>query len=187
MNVLDIAIAIVLAGTALYGLLKGFVRIAVGVAGFGISLAFALRLCSEGPAWFSGVFASAEAAVIAAFVALLVLGLIGTAFAAFLAHRLVKSAQISWIDRLAGTALGVGGGSLLIAGLLVGLTTFLPAGSRVLEDSALVPYAIRISDVAAHVLPPDMAEVYRERRARLGVRTEVSRAEAREPLRDGRP
>ena len=167
MNLLDIVLAVLLALTTVYGLWKGFVRIAFGVAGLAVSLAAALRLAARGPSWFEGVFRSDQLARVLAFALVLAAGLLATAVLAFLARRLVKSAEIGWIDRLIGALVGVGGGCLAVSGLLVGLTAFLPPGSTVLGESALAPYALVVSDLAARILPPDLARLYQERRDAL--------------------
>ncbi len=185
MNALDVVIALLVVLCALYGLWKGFVRIAVGVSGFAISLAFALRLSGRGPAWFGEIFASAQLCRLAAFVLVCALGLIVTAAVAFLAHKIVKSAQISWLDRLVGAGIGAVGATLLVCGLLVGVTAFLPPGAAVLEDSLLVPYAIVISDLAASILPPEMAEIYAERRRELDRRFHLSGEWVGAPQRRG--
>ncbi len=167
MNGLDIVISACVAICALYGLWKGFVRIAVGIAGLGISLAFALRLMGFGPEWFGQVFASDQLSRIVAFLLVFALGLLATAAMAWVAHKLVKSAQISWLDRLIGGGVGAVGGALVICGVLVGVTAVLPPGAKVLETSLLIPYVIVVSDAAAVILPPEMAALYRERRQAL--------------------
>jgi uncharacterized membrane protein required for colicin V production len=57
-SMLDIVIVLVLLGSIAYGVWKGFVRIAVGVAGLLLSLALSLRLAEQGPVWFPEVFKS---------------------------------------------------------------------------------------------------------------------------------
>ena len=167
MNLLDIVIAVLLAGGSIYGLVKGFVRIAIGVAGLIVSVGLALRLAAHGTDWFGNVIATPELARLTAFVAVLLGGLLITAVAAWLVWRVVKAANIDWIDRLVGGAVGLCGATFIVCGLLVALTTFLPSGSPVLAHSRLVPIAIRVADLAAAVLPPEMADTYRERRRAL--------------------
>ncbi|RMF74013.1 MAG: CvpA family protein [Acidobacteria bacterium] len=167
MNALDITIAAIFVGAVLYGLVRGFVRIAIGLAGLAISLAAALRLAERGPDWFSGVFVDARLARLTAFVVVLAAGLLTTAVVAFVARRLVRAAQVSWVDRLVGAALGAIGALLAVAGLLVGLTTFLPAGAPLIRESRLVPVVMGVADLAAAILPPRMADEYERRRRAL--------------------
>lgn len=167
MNVLDLVIAVVLAVSCLYGLVRGFVRIAIGVAGLIVSLALALRFAARGTDWFGGAIGSPELARLAAFLAVLLAGLLATAAVAWVVWKLVRAANIDWVDRLAGAFVGLVGSAFLVCGLLVALTTFLPSGSPVLTRSTLVPFAIHVADMAAGVLPPEMERTYRERRRAL--------------------
>jgi membrane protein required for colicin V production len=164
MNLLDVIIAAVLAVTTVYGLFRGFVRIAIGLAGLAVSLAFAFQLAERGPAWFAGAIDAAQLARLTAFLLVLTAGLLLTAVAARLAARLVRAAQIDWLDRLIGGLVGFSGAFLVVCGLLVGLTTFLPPGSGVLRNSRLVPAVLGVVDMAAAILPPDLADEYRLRR-----------------------
>lgn len=166
-SLLDIVIVIVLLGSVAYGIWKGFVRIAVGVAGLLLSLAVSLRLAEQGPVWFPEVFKSDHLARAAAFLSVLLLGLLFTAMIAWLAFRLVQAAQIGWVDRLIGGSIGLAGGMLVVAAALVGMVSFLPAGSSVIKHSTSVHAVLTIVDAAANILPPKMAETYKERRRAL--------------------
>jgi len=167
MSALDIVIAALVAICSVFGLVRGFVRIAIGVAGLLVSLALSLRFAAKGTEWFGGVISSPELARLAAFVLLLLAGLVATGIVGWIVWRVVRAAHIDWIDRLAGGFVGFLGATFITCGLLVALTTFLPSGSPFLTSSRLVPIAIRIADIAATVLPPEMAETYRERRRAL--------------------
>ncbi|RMG44565.1 MAG: CvpA family protein [Acidobacteria bacterium] len=181
LNPVDITFGVILAAVTIGGVLRGFVRIAVGLAGLGISLALALRLADRGPLWFSGLFATPEVARVAAFVLVLAGGLFATVALAWIARRLIAAAEVGWLDRLAGAVVGLVGGALLCAGLLVALTAFLPPGSPALRRSRLVPITIVVTDLAARVLPPGLADTYRRHRRALdpwlgGKRPETGRS-----------
>lgn len=167
LSIFDLLIAALLAIAATYGLLRGFVRIAIGVAGLAVSLLLALRWADFGPGWFDGLLASAQASRLAAFFIVLIGGLIATAVLGWLAIKLIRAAQLGWIDRLIGAGVGLFGAALLSCAITVALTTFLPPGTRMLAESRMLPVALHLADVAAVVLPPQMAEQYRERRDAL--------------------
>lgn len=164
---LDIVVLVLLVASTAFGAFRGFVRIAVGLAGLALSLAAALRLAERGPTWFPEVFKSDHVARLVAFVLVLVIGLVVTAVAAWLAFRLVQAAEIGWVDRVVGGGFGLAGGILVVAGLLVGLVSFLPPGTDVLRHSLTVHRVMSVVDAAASILPPRMADAYRERRAAL--------------------
>jgi membrane protein required for colicin V production len=164
MSLIDVTIVSVLVICAGFGLWKGFVRIAVGLGGLGVSLALALRLSGAGPRWLDGVFASEEISQAAAFVGILVAGLLATSLVAWLATRLVRSAEIGWLDRLLGGGVATVGAALLLCGLMVGVTAFVPAAGAWGAGSKLMPVVFAVSDQAARILPDDLEEVYRSRR-----------------------
>ncbi len=184
MNPLDISFLVVLGAGTVYGLVKGFARIAIGTAGLAISVALALRLADRGPDWFSGVFASRQLAMLAAFVLVLVAGLVVTGLVAWLAGKLVRAAELTWADRLVGAAVGFLGGTFLLSALLVGITSLLPPGSRLVTESRVVPVVLRVMDAAATILPPRMEKAWRERREALGDLPGATRERAD---RGGRP
>lgn len=157
---LDAVIAAILVMALGYGLWKGFVRMALGVAGTVVTASLALRFAGQGPAWFQGIFASREVARAAAFGLVFLLGMIATALVAWLAHRLVGAAQAGWLDRLAGGAVGLLGAAFLVAALFVSLSVFVPTLAPVARGSALAPYVWRVADLTALVLPPPLAADY---------------------------
>ena len=157
---LDAVIAAILVMALGYGLWKGFVRMALGVAGAVVTATLALRYAGQGPSWFRGVFASREVAQAAAFALVFALGMIATALVAWLAHRLVSAAQAGWLDRLAGGAVGVLGAAFLLAALFVTMSVFVPGLAPVSRGSALAPFLWRVADLTALVLPPAMAADY---------------------------
>ena len=173
MNALDVFLLVIIGGALVYGLWKGFVRIALGVAGFGFGLALAFRLADRGPRWFGSVFSSATLARFVAFFVVLVGALIVTGLVAWLAGKALSAVGLSWMDRLAGAVVGLAGGLLVSIGVLLALTSFLPPGSSLLRGSRLAPIAIGGVDLAAAVLPPEMSAAYRERRDALSWRSEA--------------
>lgn len=171
MNALDIILVVLLAVCLVYGLWRGFVHIAVGIAGFGIGLATAFRLAEKGPAWFSGVFSSPAMARIAAFTVVLVLVLILTALAIWLGGKLIRAAGIGWMDRVAGGIVGLAGGLVSAIGIALALTTFVPPGAGFLRESKLLPMLQGGVDLASGILPTQVSRMYQERRAALNGET----------------
>lgn len=67
--------------------------------------------------------------------------------------------------------MGVGGGLLCALGVMLVLTSFLPPGSSLIQNSRLAPLAVGGVDLASTVLPPGLAKAYQERRDALNWRT----------------
>lgn len=167
MSGIDLAILGVLAIFGVFGLWKGFVRIAVGIGGLAVTLAFALRLAARGPDWFGSILASDEVSRAAAFVLIVVAGLVATSLLAWLASKLVRSAEIGWLDRLLGAGVASVGSLLLLCALMVGVTTFVPSASGWTSGSRLMPVMLAMSDQAARILPDELERIYRSHRQRM--------------------
>ena len=185
MGVLDIVVCVVLGGCTLYGLLRGFAHIALGIAGFGLGLAAALRLAENGPAWFGGRISNPSTARLLAFLVVFVAALIVTALVIWIAGKLIRAAGIGWMDRLLGAAVGFGGGLLVVLGAVLALTAFLPLGTSFLRGSTLVPRLLGGVDLAAGILPPSLAEAYHARRQAVVSAPEQKDAAAE--TKDGAP
>ncbi len=167
MNTIDIFILVVVGVSALYGLIRGFVHIALGIAGFGIGLAAALRLADRGPEWFGKAFSSPATARLAAFGVVMVGTLIVTALVIWIGGKLIRAAGIGWMDRVAGAVIGIAGGLLAVIGIMLTATTFFPPGSSLLRESRLLPRVLGAVDLASLALPPGLAAAYQERRQAL--------------------
>ncbi len=164
----DAVLAAILIMAVGYGLWKGFVRMALGVAGLVVTVTFALRLAGHGPEWFRGVLGSERLAEAGAFLVVLLVGLLVTGVVVYLAHRLVGAAQIGWLDRLAGGIVGGAGAAIVLAALFVTLSVFVPQFAPASRGSLLAPSLWRVADLAAQVLPPSMAAEYRALRRSAG-------------------
>lgn len=167
MNGLDLVLVGLVGVLAALGLMKGLSRILIGV----VALFLAFFLASR---WHEPVAARLGwldlpgdterlAGWLVVFLGIVVLGSI----AAALVSRLLRVVMLGWADRLAGAALGAGGG-LLVAGLLVvPLVAYVSPRSDLLRESTLAPYAATVADVARAVTPETLSDRYRSRIADL--------------------
>ncbi len=78
--------------------------------------------------------------------------------------RLVRTANLGWIDRLAGGAAG-GAITLAIVGLILMMATAaLPPNSAVLENSRLAPPVLHYTDALLAYIPPEIKTLYERKR-----------------------
>lgn len=147
----DVAAGLVLLVLALYGAIRGMVRLVLWFAGLASGWALGLAWCETlarrfgaaaqpsggGPDWarlaaFAGIF----------LVTIVVFALLARAIARFLG-----AVKLRWVDRLAGAGLG-----LLVAILLLGAATvplyalWPPDGGPLMRGSTLAPYAVAGGD-----------------------------------------
>ncbi len=65
-----------------------------------------------------------------------------------------------WLDRAGGVLFGLLKGTLIVSVLLVALTTFLPKGAPIIQNSLLSPHVSMVSSALAKVVSSDMKQKF---------------------------
>lgn len=163
MNLLDILLVMIVAGSVVAGFVAGFARVGIGFLATIAGLLFGF--------WFYGI----PAAMIHKYVSsqqfcnllgfmLVFLGAIalGGLFAKLLS-KIFKWTGLSWLDRLLGGMFGVVRGALIAIAFVAVLMAFtskpLP---NWMVDSKLLPYAVDASDLCASLAPQALKEGFED-------------------------
>jgi membrane protein required for colicin V production len=163
LNALDFALLGLLGLLALLGLIKGLTRLAISV----VALVAAFLLAAH----FHEPVAEAIAArtrlsgpllMLVAYLSIFLGTMLAGALAGFIARKLVQAALLSWIDRLAGAAVGLVAATLLAALIVLPVVAYWPAGSQALENSVLAPYLAVVADMANRFVPEKLSAQYRK-------------------------
>ena len=171
MNALDIGILVVLAAFAIYGAVKGLVRIVLGFAALALGILLAAWLSGPFSAYLSRWIASETARRLAAAAILFLGAVIVCALVAWGIRKALAPAHLLWADRLAGAAAGLLLAALLVSAAMVPLAALLPEGSPALGQSVLTPWVLRVAGFTKSVVPEEIRlrfEVARERLLRAG-------------------
>ncbi|HEY3177069.1 MAG TPA: CvpA family protein [Candidatus Polarisedimenticolia bacterium] len=145
----DVIVVILLAGFALFGLLRGMVRLVFGFAAVILGWILGLRWCetvavplrrivpsSGGGAGFGGHR-------IAAFILIFLGVVIAVGVLAWLVTRALGAVKLGWLNRMAGAALGLLVGILVLCAATVPLLALsAPDGGSLMQGSRLAPYAV---------------------------------------------
>jgi membrane protein required for colicin V production len=162
LNGFDIAVVVITVCFVVLGLLKGFVRLLIGLASLVVAFLLASRFepvvaerlmalrMSQGPARF--------VAYLAIFVATMVVG----GVVAWLLRKILSATFLGWADRLAGGAVGFVAAALASAFVLYPVVAYSNAGDRLLAHSKLAPYVAVVADVVNKGAPKDLAERYKK-------------------------
>jgi membrane protein required for colicin V production len=67
----------------------------------------------------------------------------------------MKIVFLGWVDKLGGGLIGLLKGGIIVAVLVIALTSFLPPKSSVLKNSSLLPYVSGFSEVMMELVPSD--------------------------------
>ena len=179
MNGFDIALLIFMGILVVVGLMKGLVRILVGlaalVAAFFVASSFHRPLAES----LGRLDISIEILRLLCYLALFIATLLAGAVLAFLLRSLLKVAMLGWADRLAGAALGVAGAFIAFALLVLPIVAYTPNGAGILNRSVLAPYVLVAADLAARAAPSDLVDRFRKQLGELKERwAEERRSEA---------
>lgn len=168
MNGLDFVIVVIGAAGAIYGIMRGALRMMTSAVSLAAGIYFAslhyerwgaiaVRQLAVSPALGAAIgYAAVFAAVFAA-----------VEIAGALAVRLLRTIHLGWFDRLGGGALG-----LAITGALVGLglmtlAALLPADAALLRQSELAPHVLSFTEALISFVPAEVKQAYDAKRAQL--------------------
>ncbi|MCP3977719.1 MAG: CvpA family protein [bacterium] len=163
MNVFDIALLVLACVLVVLGMVKGLVRILIGLAALIAAFALAARFHRPLANQLSGFDISDAVLGVAAYLAIFLGVMIAGGFITYWTRKLVKAAMLSWADRLAGAALGFAAAALLAAMVLLPLVAYVPQSDRLLRQSVLAPYVTVVADLANTIVPDELSEEYRRR------------------------
>lgn len=155
----------------LLGLFRGLVRMAVGTGGLVLGILLAIRVEERATPLVRKVVDSELWGSMIAFVGIVVSVVLAAAVVSFLLRKLLKAANLAWLDRGMGAAVGLVGALFLSAALSMILAAGLPRNSRLLADSKLAPITLRLSGALVRLAPPSLRQRFDEGVGRLrGIR-----------------
>jgi membrane protein required for colicin V production len=163
-NLLDILLVVVVAGSVIAGFLAGFARVGIGfiAAISGVLFGF----------WFYGVpaewihrqmHASETMSDLLGFFTVFLAFVIAGGFLGMVLAKLFKWSGLSWLDRVLGGAFGFVRGGLMAIAFVAVLMAFTPKPlPNWMYDSMVLPYAIDASDLCAALAPHAIKDAFRE-------------------------
>jgi membrane protein required for colicin V production len=161
-NGFDIVLLVLACLLVVVGMVKGLVRILIGVAALIAAFAVAARYHQPLADRLSGLEIGAEPLRFIAYLLIFLGVMVAGGLIAYLARKLLKAAMLSWADRLAGAALGLVAAALTAALLILPLVAYSPYSERVLASSILAPYVTVVADMANSFVPEELSQRYRE-------------------------
>ena len=163
MNYFDLALLIVACLLVVVGMIKGLVRILIGLGALIAAFAVAARFHQPLADRLSFLDLSAGPLLLISYFLLFIGVMLLGGLTAYLARKLIKAAMLSWADRLGGAAVGLVVATLAAALLVLPLIAYSSGGDRFLRGSILAPYITAVADIASPLVPRELSELYRER------------------------
>ena len=164
MNAFDAGFLAVAGLLFLIGLFKGLTRLFVGMTALVAAFVLAAGKHADAGAVLLARFSMSELVAnvigyVAVFFGVMILG----AFAAPLVRAVVRVAMLGWADRLAGGVAGLAGAVVIAGSFVLPVVSYAPAGERLVAESHLAPYVTVGADLAAALVPEELAQQYRAR------------------------
>ena len=158
---LDWVLAGIIALSALFAFLKGFVRelvsLAALIAAFVLACLFYPALGQMLLPWLR----TREAASAVAFLAILCAVMVAGGFLTHFLGKVVAKAGLGWFDRLLGAGFGFVRGVLVCAIVVLVLTAY-PLKRQPLNESRLAPYVMQGARVIVNAAPQEMRDRFNE-------------------------
>ncbi len=150
MNSLDILILIIFAISIFFSFIKGFIREFFSIVSVIIGIYLGTYYYESVGSVFIGFVNSAVIRNVLGFLTIF-LGIIAlSALLIFLFNKLIKAANLKWLDRLIGMLLGFIRAWLIVAGILIVMVTF-SFKENLVERSFFAPYILSTSNVMIHL------------------------------------
>ncbi len=161
-NWLDILLLVILAASILGGLAKGFARTGLGLMALLLGLFCGLWFYRMPANWLREYLSSQQLANLIGFLIILTGFILAGALLGALLSRVLKAAQLSWLDRLAGGAFGALQGVLLAAALITAFIAFAPkAPPNSVANSRVAPYVVHAARAIVAAAPREVKDGFR--------------------------
>lgn len=160
MNPIDIAVAALCALFGVFGILRGLIRQVISLGGLVAGHLAGVRYYEAAVSWLNLSFPYSK--VVGYAVVFLAVYLLFLLVGSFIEGK-VHASKLSFMDRIAGLAVGVAKGALLSVLLVFLLVIFLPKDSEALRTSKAAPVCISAGHMLAEAFPDRFADTFREK------------------------
>jgi membrane protein required for colicin V production len=163
MNYFDIALLILASVLILIGVMKGLVRLLIGLAALIAAFAVAARFHQPLAASMDSVEIHDGALMLLSYFLLFIGVMLLGGLTAYLLRKLMKAAMLGWADRLGGAAVGPALATLLAVLIILPMVAYSPGSSEMLSESVLAPFISEAADVASPMVPQHLSDLYNEK------------------------
>lgn len=159
-NWLDWIFAVIVFGSIVTAVFKGFVAELVSLASLIAALIVAGTFYERAGGLLQGFTGSRTVAMVAAFIVLFVAVLVLGALVSIVARKLIRKVELQWFDRFLGAVFGLMRGLLVACAMLLLMMAFAIAQGAV-HKSVLVPYLTAGSRIIALAMPGPVRNDFR--------------------------
>lgn len=172
MNSIDLVVIAIIGISTLYSTFRGAVKEIFSILALVLGIIGALYVHGPVGDFLATVIGNPTFSKIAAFVAvflgvIILVVWIGKALRGFL-----YSLWLGWLDKLIGAGIGFIKGFLIVAVILILVTTYVPESGKVLDDSIISYSVLSTANLALPLFPKSLREAFKSQHDRLKESTE---------------
>ncbi len=157
LNLLDVFFFVIILGSIILGIIKGFIRELFSLAFFIIAVILSFLFYADLGDVFVKHIKNRDVANFAAFAAIFVVVLIVGSLVTYSLKKLFVIGPLKSIDRILGGAFGLVRGILICGIFIFGLIVF-PIHDKLVKESQVCPYIMKTVDVFLNLLPENFRE-----------------------------
>jgi len=161
MDIFDIIVLAVVGILTIIGFWKGMVRQIFGLVGVIAGYGLAMRFYLPGSKYLTGIHPGAAKAI--SFIAIFLACILLAHIIGYIVGRLFKISKLGFINRIGGGFLGFLKGCVIIAVVVMVLTTFLSPDNRFFRKSSTIKYILAVTAVLKKVTRGDIKAKYDEK------------------------
>ena len=168
LNALDLGILLILALGLIYGLSRGALRMATPIVSFACGIYAGSLWYGRAAVLVQRNFETSRAtSQVAGYAIVFLVVFVVVGYAGGRIIELAHIINLNWIDRIAGGAFGIAIAASFAGLDVLLLTALLPATSPLLRNSQLAPRTLAYNDTLIGFIPPDLKQLYFEKRDQL--------------------
>ncbi|MEW5800774.1 MAG: CvpA family protein [bacterium] len=162
-NILDIVVVVTLLFFTIHSFFKGTIHEIFSLLALVLGLFLAQRFYHQTAQAFEKIGGNSKAGIFVAFILLFFVVYLIVILLGKLLKKIIKTAQLSWMDHLGGAFIGMIKGILLLCMLVAVLVMVLPSESQLIRTSRLAPLLYQTSSVLLQAVPPAIKKKFREK------------------------
>ena len=181
MNLLDYIIIIVMAILVVKGVIRGFIREALSLAGIGFGILLGIIYQPELTNFLKAYVPDGKYLPLLSLAAIFIFVFVFCNVLGWLLRLIFKKVLLGWLDRMLGAVFAVLKGIVIIYVSMVLITFFVPTKAPLIAGSTLAPWIIRSYQSIIGIISPDQ---YQNWKKKIAGETSTIGAKVSEKIKD---
>lgn len=159
-NWFDFVLMVILLVTLILGIIKGFIRQIIGIGAVVVGLILAVNYYGQVSLFFERFIAHKVISNLLGFFSIFLASLVVGGILSWGLSKLMKG-PLKFANHFFGGFLGVLKGVLISGVIVFGLLVF-PVNKKILKESYLAPYCLKMTNTVVNLIPPQLKEKFKD-------------------------